>query len=365
MNDEHSTSRSLQTDLKDLTTLVQDDVRSRRERQDDQANQVLRDMLAPVSPDDIHRQICQSWLQSRPSSWFIGDTFAKWLASTDPADQAMILAGKSGAGKSTLVSQAIEKCRKHAEADRSMHVAYFYCSYNNTASQETRNISGSLVAQLSLNQPELLSRFKSFKSLARENPDILIGAAEKALREVSGTVVLIIDAVNESYETEKIWNFVSHVTDGATNMKCLISTTTSLQDVGFKYRQIDMTTDLVNPDIEQYIKTKCSEHRVLRLVPEHEILQVLLPRADGMFRWVDCQMMVLTAQRTPARVREKLQNLPGNINETYASILARTSPDDQELVREALCWLSYSGRPMTLRELCKYLREIKICFNPH
>lgn len=189
--------------------------------------------------------------------------------------------------------------------------------------------------------------------MAKEDPDILIDAAEKALREAKGTIVLIIDAVNESSEADRVWNFLSHLTDGTKNIKCLISTTNTPQDVGFKYRQINMQPELVTPDIELYIQAKCSGHRILRSVPKEDILGALVPRADGMFRWVDCQMTVLMAQRTPERVRNKLHDLPGNINETYASILSHVQRDDQEFVREALCWLSYSGRPLKLRELCK------------
>lgn len=203
---------------------------------------------------------------------------------------------------------------------------------------------------MSLEQPGLLTRFKS---QAKEDPDVLIDAAERALRDASGTIILIIDAVNESYEIEKIWNFISRLLDGITSIKCLISTTAAPQDVGFQHRQIAMHPALVTPDIELYIKTKCSGHHILRSVPEEDILQALVPRANGMFRWIDCQMTVLMGQRTPQLVQKKLQDLPGNINDTYASILARILPDDRELVREALCWLSYSGRPLTLRELCK------------
>lgn len=115
MSDGYTSVRSLQADLNALTSIVQDDVRYRRERQDNKENQNLRSLLAPVAPDNVNRQICQSWQHQGPSPWFTGDVVSKWLVSSDPAEQVMVLVGKSGAGKSTLISQAIEKCKKIAQ----------------------------------------------------------------------------------------------------------------------------------------------------------------------------------------------------------------------------------------------------------
>lgn len=350
MSDEYATSKSLQADLQALTVLFQDDLRERRRREGEQDSEKLRDLLAPVSPDIVHRQACESWQHSGPSSWFVDDVVTKWLTRDDPGERVMVLTGKSGAGKTTLISQAIERCKQHTFTDYSTHVAYFYCSYSDTASQEVRNISGSWINQITAEQNSFLTRFKP---LMKEGPEILSAAVERALQEVKGTVILFLDAVNESNEIEKIWRCISRLTTGTANIKCLASTTTAPQDFGLTYRRVDMRTELVTPDIETYIKTKRSKHHILRSVSEEEILQALLPRADGMFRWVDCQMTILSEQLTPKLVRKALQNLPGNINETYVAILSRIPPRDRGFVREALSWLSYSGRPLRLRELCE------------
>lgn len=123
MSDGHNTVSSLETGISNLTTLVQGDVRHRRERQDDKDNQNLRSLLAPVSPDNVHRRTCEAWRQTGSSSWFVGDVVTKWLESFDPAENVMVLVGKSGAGKSTLMSQAIEKCKQFAQVSDVIHSA--------------------------------------------------------------------------------------------------------------------------------------------------------------------------------------------------------------------------------------------------
>lgn len=65
------------------------------------------------------------------------------------------------------------------------------------------------------------------------------------------------------------------------------------------------------------------------------------------FHWVQLSLDNPSTQRTARKLREALQRLPG----TYADILGRIAPDDWEYAREALFWLSFAKRPLTLRGL--------------
>ena len=347
MSEEQSTSKAMQNDLDVLRELIRSDITERKQHKDEQDDRRLRAFLAPVSPDNVHRKACESWKDTPPSSWFIDGPVSEWISSTD---RVMILIGKSGAGKTTLISQAIEKTKEYAEANPGLRIGYFYCSYNDIESQEVRNVLGSWMVQVAAGQTSLMPRIPE---RGEDDKGTASDIIEQALCEVKAKVLLLVDAVNESFETEKLLQCIARITKCAPNVKCLLSTTALSQKNTLKHRRIEMETELATPAMEGYIRWKRAQHHVLQDVPEVEFLRVLIPRADGMFRWVDVQMSILADQLTPKRVRKALEHLPGNLNETYATILSRISKPDEVFVREVLLWLSFSYRPLKLHELCE------------
>ena len=75
------------------------------------------------------------------------------------------------------------------------------------------------------------------------------------------------------------------------------------------------------------------------------------------FRWVQCQLDILSRLRTPGAIRQALKNLPPTLDKTYESLLNRIdSEEDQQLAREILEFLCFSYRPMTLSEVWEYLQ---------
>lgn len=69
------------------------------------------------------------------------------------------------------------------------------------------------------------------------------------------------------------------------------------------------------------------------------------------FRYVQCQIDLLSAQRTGRDVIRALEKIPEGLNGTYELILGSISPSDRVLAREALVWLTYSCQPMRLAAL--------------
>lgn len=62
-------------------------------------------------------------------------------------------------------------------------------------------------------------------------------------------------------------------------------------------------------------------------------------------------METLGSLRTAKQIREALNTLPGTLRELYTQILERIPHSDWELSRNALFWLSFSKRSLTLSEL--------------
>ena len=73
------------------------------------------------------------------------------------------------------------------------------------------------------------------------------------------------------------------------------------------------------------------------------------------FRWVQCQIEHLGNQPTGQLVDKALRELPPDLNSTYASIMARIPRENQGFAKEAMLWLSFAFRPLTLTELCETL----------
>ena len=71
------------------------------------------------------------------------------------------------------------------------------------------------------------------------------------------------------------------------------------------------------------------------------------------FRWVQCQIEHLGNQPTGRLVDKALRELPPDLNSTYASIMARIPRENQAFAKEAMLWLSFAFRPLTLTELCE------------
>ncbi len=353
MTEERSTSRSLQREVQTPAGMVEGDIARREQLQQDEAATRLRAALAPVSPEMYHRRACANWTETGQSSWFLSGPVVTWLDSPDSTQhkRVKLLAGKSGAGKTTLMSQAVERCKEFAAQHDGVCVAYFYCSFSDTSSQECQFVLGSWLAQVSLQDTDVL---RDFAMPSKDvGPAVLIERITEALLRAQGTVLLILDALKESSEAKTLLQSVSSLTSGAADIRCLVSTTPMSHSITIDHELIEISKDLVSQDIEAYIKAKHNRHAVLRAVPEQEFLDALAPHADGMFRWVDSQMSILADQLTPKLVRRALKHLSGDLNATYAGILSRAPKAEAPFVRDALLWLCFSRRLLKLDELCE------------
>ena len=75
------------------------------------------------------------------------------------------------------------------------------------------------------------------------------------------------------------------------------------------------------------------------------------------FRWVYCQLDLLSRLRTPGAVRNALKSLPPTLDETYKALLSRIDgEEDKKLSRDILELLAFSLYPLTLSEICEYLQ---------
>lgn len=351
MVDSRSTSVELHDEMRALTTLVKDEVEHRKQRQSSDVHDRLCSKLAPVTPSVAHSKACKAWQGTDSGSWFLDGPFATWLNNKRPNQSLLVLSGKSGCGKTTLFSHAVEKAKAVCEKSVDLCVAYHYCAYNNSMSQEARNVLGSWVVQAAKVNPNIVLPFKKTYEEGREaQTDDL----EQALLNIDRPLLLLVDAINESIESTSIVQCMLRLAKKSEHIRCFF-TLTSAPPHASECFNVEMRPELVARDIELYIDEKIRLVPVLQAIPREELVKTLLWQSNGMFRWVDCQMNILADQITPKKAQKVLSSLPGTLNETYALILSQVSRNHRNLVQEALLWLSFSLRPLTLQELCEAL----------
>ncbi|CAD6449122.1 6520943f-2ca6-46db-8424-f57f4300a28e [Sclerotinia trifoliorum] len=117
-------------------------------------------------------------------------------------------------------------------------------------------------------------------------------------------------------------------------------------------------------DLQLYVHSEIQTRKKLNKLHIQEpelighIVKVLTEGADGMFRWVACQMDYLCGCSTDRDRREALKKLPPDLPKSYDRILERvnkSSKENQALVRHTLLWVVHAVKPPTTTQLLQAL----------
>ncbi|EUC44368.1 hypothetical protein COCMIDRAFT_98284, partial [Bipolaris oryzae ATCC 44560] len=106
-------------------------------------------------------------------------------------------------------------------------------------------------------------------------------------------------------------------------------------------------------DIAAFVKDEVARLERWKNLPtiQMEIENKLVAKANGMFRYVACQIRELEDCLEPDALREALQNLPKDLNEIYSRILSRMPNGYQEKTIRLLQFLIYSPNSLSIEEL--------------
>jgi hypothetical protein len=91
--------------------------------------------------------------------------------------------------------------------------------------------------------------------------------------------------------------------------------------------------------MEAYTSRKAADNEVLRIIPHERLFPSLLIAAQGIFRWLGCQLQYLSVQPTVKLALRALDMLPESIRHLHCSLL-RVPGNLRALVKEALTWLA-------------------------
>ncbi|RDW87034.1 uncharacterized protein DSM5745_03676 [Aspergillus mulundensis] len=294
-----------------------------------------------------------------------GNEFQTWLHSQNGK---LWLSGIPGAGKTVLAGSMIEECLKKA-----LHgcraCCFFFCDYQEPQTQDPINILSSLASQLARQNDEAFEILAAYYASLHpqkglpSTPDL--ASLIDTLSEMSAVfdqVLMVVDGLDEcgpeSSVTEDLFSLVQN---SPTISMALLSR--PLHDIRLVLQETFSHIEIAaqSGDVQLYVRAQLRDkiqRRKLFLRRESlegEIVQALISGAQGMFRWVSCQLDYLSKLHTDGEIREALGKLPPTLNATYERILHDTPPASVHVMQMTLRLVAAAPPQLTVAQLCDAL----------
>ncbi|KIL59602.1 hypothetical protein M378DRAFT_169115, partial [Amanita muscaria Koide BX008] len=171
---------------------------------------------------------------------------------------------------------------------------------------------------------------------------------------------IVIDALDECKEWQELLKLLKRIHGWQIDQCHLLVTSRKEQIIVNSLRhvapkEIDLALMPVDNDIKKYIDEKLEEsEELITLEPEtkQHINKLLKAKANGMFRWVACQIDALEyCANSPAALTRTLEMLPKDLETTYDQILERIHPTNEMHAVKLLYWLVFAIEPLEMEEL--------------
>ncbi|TGO34464.1 hypothetical protein BHYA_0196g00200 [Botrytis hyacinthi] len=300
---------------------------SRIERQRLAADEELRKKLNLLGTIDVMKWQNSNIRLRQPGTgvWFTESKDFKDWASTD--NSKLWIHGIPGAGKTVLIASVHEHAFTQLEAFCEKH----HMTETTQGSATTEDLC-EFIVELSRNFSSTSIVVDGLDEIAEDRAEIT--RLLKSLNKPSGTIKTLLASRNE------------------------VDVRNVLEDypcVSIAAKSGDLRL-YVHSEIEK--RTKLGKLRIRDHNLKDHIVKVLTEGADGMFRWVACQIDYLCECSTDRDRREALRKLPPDLPKSYERILERvnrSSKENQTLVRHALLWVVYAEEPLTITQLLQAL----------
>ncbi|KAK2781391.1 hypothetical protein FQN53_000582 [Emmonsiellopsis sp. PD_33] len=328
----------------------------------DEKKQKIFNWLNPPDPSSNYYDAHEK-RQKNTGKWFLGG--AEYSAWKQMPNSILWLYGIPGCGKTILSSSIIaDVAACYRQIPR---IAFFYFSFGDKSKQSPGLFLSSLLKQLSAQAPEtpqVLIDLYSRHNNGQQSPSIK--DLMQTLREVindAGQTYIIVDALDECDEWEKLLEVIEQVYQwNIGNLHLLVTSRREkiIEDTfhGFVESQVCLQTKHVDNDIGLLVREQLQTDRRLQRWPtesKRKIEQKLVDGANGMFRWVVCQLDELRKCRNVKSLDQTLNSLPKTLDDTYERILLNISENDRQDALTILKWLAFSARPVLLEEIAEAL----------
>ncbi|EMD37961.1 hypothetical protein CERSUDRAFT_72599 [Gelatoporia subvermispora B] len=304
-----------------------------------------REWLSSPDPSTNHNAALNSHHEGT-AVWFIeGEMMQEWKI----VGSLLWVCGKPGSGKTILCSAIIEALLCNCLMLNHV-VVYFYCDFRDPAKQDIDGLLSRLLVDMSAESTECTKILWDFYSTHRNGSrrasnTELTQCFEKMLRASSHrSVYIVIDALDECPDSgnkpprDRILTLIHDLLGlGLSNVHICV---TSRPEAGIAEVLVHLQSQTIaidgdvgqTDDIDSYVRSSVYGDIKFRSWSEELkalVFKVLSEKADGMFRWVSCQLETLRLC-PPSRVKRTLETLPKTLDETYDRILDRIRGTEAE-----------------------------------
>lgn len=191
--------------------------------------------------------------------------------------------------------------------------------------------------------------------------NMLFQVLDYIVKQSFETTYLIIDGLDECPNRQFLLDGMRQLCEASDNTKSLKVLLSSRPEYDIRQALSETPSFSIEPrhtelDMETHVRTelaKMPKLRALAVSAQETLISDLVKRAEGMFRWIQCQLDTLRKLRTPRALKHALQALPAGLDKTYDRILSSIDEGDHEYVLRMLHWLVGSERPLSFRELAE------------
>ncbi|KAH6884132.1 hypothetical protein B0T10DRAFT_518181, partial [Thelonectria olida] len=265
---------------------------------------------------------------------------------------------------SVLCSTAIQFAFRHRRANPRIGIAFFFFTFNDQSKQDASAMLRALVLQLSSQLDDshtFVSRLHdSYRNASPPDP-ALMDCLHQLVRAFKD-VYIVLDALDESprdKHREAMLQYLAELRAWSEPGLHLIVSSRDEVDIrdelgALPEETIKMKNDSVDRDIASFISEHLHNNRRLRKWEEHHarIETALTMRAQGVFRWVECQFKALTScPQSEDLLEQLLDSLPQTLDKTYERMLNNIPSTSRDYARQMLTLLCCARRPLTVAEL--------------
>ncbi|KAK4098602.1 hypothetical protein N658DRAFT_517913 [Parathielavia hyrcaniae] len=312
----------------------------------DVQQQHVYNWLHATDPTDLHEKACDAY-EPDTSEWLF--RFPEWASWFDGKTRCLWVHGIPGAGKTIFASHLIETVRTHCLLRGPACACVYYYCYFGHAQDEAAPFVRWILLELCRRLGRIpLSVHELYRQGGKPSLQSLLIVLEQVVQCLD-KVFIFVDAVDESLDRGNLLRVLRElaVSSGFENVRVL-ATSREYMDIEEVLLEVATPISMRNPaldeDIGRYIKSKLGSKQRLRRWPKHiqeQVFKSLFAKANGMFRWVVCQLEALQRLKPESSIVEAaLANLPRTLDETYERALTRIPEEARPFVQQTLHWMS-------------------------
>ncbi|KAF4339492.1 hypothetical protein FBEOM_6613 [Fusarium beomiforme] len=299
------------------------------------------------------------WLTESP-------TFIRWL---ETPGSKLWLTGIPGAGKTILAGSVIQEALSRSHSCQNIGAAFFFCDYKEQNTWNIVNIFGALASQLARQNDESYNVLDAYyeslyppEGLPRTADTDDLRAVISRMCEIFDQTIIVVDGLDECDDmTDEVVDNLIQLADYSEGVSIALFSRDHYDirvrlEEDFEPIQIAAHTEdvqlYVNAEVDKRIRTR--QLQLTSADMKEEIRHALVGKADGMFRWVVCQLDYLCNCAHDQERREALSKLPPDLPESYRRLLERVnncSIGVQNMVQMCLHFMAVAEPKLTIVEL--------------